>query len=124
MRAGLMEGFENVPADRWMTEVQKHYQQTEDGLAINYDPELRDAVMAASAAPTPDLWPIFDALAGLPIALIRGTNSDILTKATADEMSRRRPDMIRADVPGRGHVPFLDEAQALDAIHAWLEQLP
>ncbi|MEK6217323.1 MAG: alpha/beta hydrolase [Boseongicola sp.] len=123
MRAGLMKGFKNVSADRWMSDVRKHYVKSDDGLAINYDPELRGAVLAASARPIPDLWPLFDTLAGLPIALIRGENSDLLSKETADEMLRRRRDMICADVPGRGHVPFLDEPEALDAIHTWLEHL-
>ena len=86
-------------------------------------PKLRDAVLAAGAQPAPDLWPLFDALAGLPIALVRGANSDLLTAQTADEMSRRRPDMLRADVADRGHVPFLDEPQALNVLHTWLEAL-
>lgn len=122
-RAKLWTHFEGVPMDRWLAEVQAHYQETPDGLVIRYDPKLRDAVLAAGAQPAPDLWPLFDALAGLPLALVRGENSDLLTKDTADEMTRRRPDMIRADVPGRGHVPFLDEPQALDALHKWVEQL-
>ncbi|MGI9389457.1 MAG: alpha/beta fold hydrolase [Boseongicola sp.] len=124
MRAGLMKGFKNVPLDRWSKEVSKHYCVTDKGLAINYDPGLRDAVLAAGSAQAQDLWPLFDALAGLPIALIRGENSDILSKLTANEMSRRRPDMILAEVPGRGHVPFLDEPEALDAVHKWLGLLP
>ncbi|MDP5362788.1 MAG: alpha/beta hydrolase, partial [Paracoccaceae bacterium] len=122
-RAKLSTHFKGVPMDRWLAEVQAHYAQTPDGLVIRYDPKLRDAVLAAGAQPAPDLWPLFDALAGLPLALIRGANSELLTVETADEMTRRRPDMIRADVPGRGHVPFLDEPQALDALHFWLEKL-
>ena len=62
----------------------------------------------------------FDALDGLPIALIRGMNSDLLSVETADEMSKRRPDMIRAEVPDRGHVPFLDEPKAIEALRVWL----
>lgn len=115
--------FKGVPMERWLAEVKAHYAQTPDGLVIRYDPKLRDAVLAAGAQPTPDLWPLFDALAGLPLALIRGANSDLLTRQTADEMSRRRPDMLRADVPDRGHVPFLDEPEALDVLHQWLEKL-
>ena len=123
MRARQMAGFEDVPPERWADEVRKHYRQTDDGLTITYDPKLRDAFLAVRAAPAPDLWPLFEAMNGLPIALIRGANSDLLSKQTADEMARRRPDMIRAEVPGRGHVPFLDEPEALDAIHEWLECL-
>lgn len=123
-RSQLWTRFEDVPMARWLAEVKAHYRQTPDGLVIRYDPKLRDAVLEAGAQPAPDLWPLFDALAGLPLALIRGANSDLLTKATADEMARRRPDMIRAEVPGRGHVPFLDEPEALDALHLWLEAMP
>lgn len=122
-REKLWSHFENIPMARWLAEVKAHYRQTSDGLVIRYDPRLRDAVLAAAAQPAPDLWPLFDALAGLPLALIRGANSDLLTVETADQMSRRRPDMIRADVPGRGHVPFLDEPEALRALHLWLKEL-
>ncbi len=122
-RAKTWAHFEGVPMDRWLAEVTAHYNETPDGLVIRYDPKLRDAVLAAFDTTPPDLWPLFDALTGLPLALIRGANSDLLTKATADEMTRRRPDMIRADVPGRGHVPFLDEPQALDALTNWLEAM-
>jgi len=122
-RAKLWTHFTDVPMSRWLAEVQAHYRQTPDGLVIRYDPKLRDAVLASGAQPAPDLWPLFDALADLPLALIRGANSDLLTQATADEMSRRRPDMIRADIAGRGHVPFLDEPDAVDALHQWLEKL-
>ena len=119
MRATLMEGFANVPAARWREEAERHYRETEDGLELTYDAKLRDAVLEAGAQPAPDLWPLFDALEGLPLACIRGANSDLLTAATLDEMRRRRPDMIVGVVPDRGHVPFLDEPEALEALNEW-----
>jgi len=115
--------FSDVTPARWADEVARHTRQTNDGLVITYDPKLRDAVEAAGAQPVPDLWPLFDALAGLPLALIRGANSDILLAKDADEMARRRPDMIRRDVPGRGHIPFLDEPQSIEALTLWLEKM-
>lgn len=118
-----MEGFTNVPAGRWRAEVEKHYVQTDAGLRITYDPALRASFLAAYEAEAPDLWPCFDALAGKPVALIRGANSDLLSAGTAAEMRRRRPDMIFAEVPGRAHIPFLDEAESLAAIRAWLERM-
>ena len=124
MRAELMHGFANVPESRWAEEVAKHYIETPEGLKINYDPTLRDATLKMADAPPIDLWPFFDALHGLPLALIRGMNSDLLTRETADEMRRRRPDMIFADVPDRGHVPFLDEPEALSALNQWIDLLP
>jgi len=117
-----MSGFD-APSSRWMDEARKHYVQTDQGLDITYDPALRMAFQAAMAAPPVDLWPLFDAAAKRPLALIRGANSDLLTQATADEMAERAPAMIHAEVPGRGHVPFLDEPEALSAIHRFLGQL-
>lgn len=122
-RAMTWTHFEGVPMDRWLAEVKNHYIETPEGLDLRYDPKLRDAVLEAGAQPTPDLWPLYDAMLGLPLCLIRGANSDLLTEATADEMLRRRIDMIRADIDGRGHVPFLDEDPALDALHEWLEDI-
>jgi hypothetical protein len=38
-------------------------------------------------------------------------------------MKRRKPDIVTAVVPGRGHCPDLDEPAALIAIDAFLERL-
>ncbi|MEM9395107.1 MAG: alpha/beta hydrolase [Pseudomonadota bacterium] len=119
----LMKSFANVPQSRWRTEVETHYAETPRGLQITYDPKLRDAVIEAGAVAAPDLWPFFDALAGLPSAVIRGANSDLLSAGTFAEMRRRRPDLIVAEVPDRGHIPFLDEPEAVDVLGNWVEQL-
>lgn len=117
-----MPGFANVSQDRWLAEARLHYTQTEDGLRITYDPALREAFLAAFAGPPVDLWPLFDALAGLPVALLRGADSDLLSQACAAEMQRRRPDMIFAEVPDRAHIPFLDEAESLAVLRQFIRE--
>lgn len=118
-----MPGFMNVPEARWRAFAERLYTETDKGLHIRYDPELRTSFLAAFEGPQTDLWPLFDACAGLPLALIRGANSDLLSQETAAEMRRRRPDMIFVDVPDRAHVPFLDEPESLAAIRAWIERM-
>jgi pimeloyl-ACP methyl ester carboxylesterase len=118
-----MAGFVNVPESRWRAFAERLYTEDPRGLTIRYDPALREAFLTGFRSPPADLWPLFDACAGLPLALIRGANSDLLSPETAAEMRRRRPDMIHAEVPDRAHVPFLDEAEALAAIGAWLERM-
>ena len=122
-RPAFMAGFANVPASRWLEEAERLYEEAPDGLTINYDPKLRDSVLATADALAPDLWPYFDALADIPVACIRGANSDLLPQSTLDEMQRRRPDMIAVNVPDRAHIPFLDEAESLDALTSWLEMM-
>ncbi|EPX85801.1 alpha/beta fold hydrolase [Salipiger mucosus] len=122
-RAAGMPAFADVPESRWREEAEKFYRETPDGLEITYDPRLREAVLGGGAQPVPDLWPLFDALQGLPLCVIRGANSDLLSPETFAQMLMRRPDAIAAEVPGRGHVPFLDEPVAVDALHRWLALL-
>lgn len=121
--ATVMTGFVGVPESRWLEEVSHFYDETPKGLRIKYDPALRAAFLAAFSSPPADLWPLYDGLAGLPLALIRGANSDLLSASTVAEMARRRPDLILAEVPDRGHVPFLDETSAVAAIKEWLGKM-
>jgi pimeloyl-ACP methyl ester carboxylesterase len=114
-------GMDNVPESRWLEEAQRHaLPDGKGGLKINYDPALRDSFLAAFEGPPPDLWPLFVKCEGLPLALIRGANSDLLTAEQAAEMRAARPDMIFAEVPDRAHIPFLDEPESVAALHAWL----
>lgn len=73
--AKLTRGFSNVPEDRWREEAQRRFIVKSTGVFINYDPDLArifdDPPDGASAAAL-DLWPMFDALDGLPLALVRG----------------------------------------------------
>lgn len=118
-----LPGFDNIPESRWRAFAERLYEETDKGLSIRYDPALRDAFIAGFEGPAIDGWPFFDATAGQPLALIRGANSDLLSRETAQEMCRRRPDMIFADVPDRAHVPFLDEPEALVALRSWLSRI-
>jgi pimeloyl-ACP methyl ester carboxylesterase len=122
-RLSRSPGFDGVPMSRWLQEARRLSMETPEGLRIPYDPTLRDAFRAGFEAPPVDLWPMFDALAGLPLALIRGANSDLLTPATVARMRSRRPDMTVAEVPGRAHIPFLDEPESVALIRGYLERL-
>ncbi|MFA8387169.1 MAG: alpha/beta fold hydrolase [Pelagibaca sp.] len=122
-RARVLTGFANVPPERWLQEAQILFNETDNGLELTYDPRLREAVLDGGAQPVPDLWPLFDALSGLPLACLRGANSDLLSPATFTEMKRRRPDMVAVEVPDRGHIPFLDEPESLNALRRWLDML-
>lgn len=122
-RLSRSPGFDGVPMSRWLEEARKLAVETPNGLRLPYDPALRDAFLKAFEGLPVDLWPLFDALAGLPLALIRGANSDLLTVATVEKMRARRPDMAFAEVPDRAHIPFLDEPEAVALIRRFLEGL-
>lgn len=118
-------GFTGVTDEQWARYVRRLWIETEDGLDICYDPKLRDAVADAfdPSKEPPDLWPLFDALEGAPLGLAWGKASNILSAATVAEMSKRRADMHLAELPDRGHVPFLDEPASKAALSDWLDRL-
>jgi pimeloyl-ACP methyl ester carboxylesterase len=117
-------GFPGVPLARWRAQAEAMFAETPGGgLALRYDARLRDALIGqAGAGEAPDLWQMFDALREVPLTVIRGANSDLLSPETLAKMQARHPGLITATVPDRGHVPFLDEPEALAAIHALLDQ--
>ncbi|MCB6178224.1 alpha/beta hydrolase [Rhodobacter sp. Har01] len=116
-------GFDGVPAVQWAAFAARLYRESDRGLELRYDPALREAFLAAFDGPPADLWPLWAATAGLPVALIRGANSDLLSPGTVARMQAMRPDLIFADVPGRAHVPFLDEPAAVAVLQRWLEAM-
>ncbi|MCG7518614.1 alpha/beta fold hydrolase [Ruegeria sp. Ofav3-42] len=110
--------FPGVPLERWRQQAEIQFEETSDGLALRYDPALRTALLEqATAGGTPDLWMFFEALQGIPTGVVRGANSDVLGKDTLTEMHNRHPGLISAEIPDRGHAPFLDEPQSLELIH-------
>ena len=122
-RARAWSNFNCVPQGRWLHEVTNHFVETEDGLIIKYDPKLRDTILDSGTQFTLDLWPLFDALANLPLAMLRGDASDLLSAITFDQMRSSRPDAHAATVSGRGHVPFLDEPESLAVLESWILSL-
>ena len=121
-RAAFFEGsgFAGVAPEVWRREAGHAFRETPEGLELTYDVRLREAVATMAGAPLPDLWPLFRAAAQKPLALIHGANSNILSAETVARMQSEAPDMRVAEVPDRGHVPFLDEPEALAVIRAWI----
>ncbi|WP_170573021.1 alpha/beta hydrolase [Ruegeria atlantica] len=122
MQNAMQHQFPDVLLERWRKQVEIQYEQTDEGLALRYDPALRTALLdQAAAGATPDLWMFFESLRDIPTGVIRGANSDVLGKDTLIEMHKRHPGLISAEIPDRGHVPFLDEPQSLDLIRKVLD---
>ena len=119
LKARMGEAFPTLADARWEALARRWFREEPGGgIGLTYDPKLRDAVEALSVQPAADLWPLFDLLDGVPLAVVRGANSHLLTAETVARMRERRPDLIVAEVPDRGHVPFLDEPEALAALEA------
>jgi len=67
-----------------------------------------------------DPWALFAALQDVPVILLWGVLSDILTADITDRMRAAKPDLEVVPLADRGHVPLLDEPEAIAAIDAFL----
>ena len=108
--------FPGLTDAKWTSLARRWFDEGPEGLVLNYDARIRDNIEAIAGQAAPDMWPLFDALDGVPLAVVRGMNSDLLTAETVEKMWERRRDLIVGEVPDRGHVPFLDEPEALAAL--------
>ena len=107
----------------WLCLAKRRYVEDADGR-VRLDYDLAIAQAFPLPATTPDTWPFFAQLRGIPMLVLRGALSDILASATVERMQSVVPEMRVVDVPGRGHVPLLNEPVALAAIDAFLNDLP
>jgi pimeloyl-ACP methyl ester carboxylesterase len=117
--------FPDYGPDDWMAFARRLFRE-QDGVPVPaYDPAIAGGLKPQSDAPVapPDLWPMWDALQGLPILAIRGGLSDLLSAATLDTMAERHAGMLSVTIPGRGHAPMLDEPEAIGVIDAFLAGL-
>ena len=90
-------------------------------IVFDYDMAIAEPLRAPGGEAGVDLWPLFEAVKGVPTLYIRGALSDILSTATLDEMVRRGGGTA-VTVPGVGHAPTLDEPEARAAIDRLLAE--
>ncbi|MCA1662112.1 MAG: alpha/beta hydrolase [Novosphingobium sp.] len=91
-------------------------------IVFDYDMKIAEPFATPDNAAPPDLWPCWRALAGRPLLVLRGENSDILSPEIAARMLREAPGAELVTVPRVGHAPTLDEPAAVAAIERLLDR--
>lgn len=90
------------------------------GLRLHYDPAIGAAAFPAKIEDVA-LWPLWEMIR-CPTLVLRGAESDILTRDTAEEMTRRGPKAELVEFPGCGHAPALVAPDQIGAVRRWLER--
>ena len=117
--------FPRYSKEDWLAMARRTGTKTKDSkITLNYDPALAAPIMQSEeAAVPPDLWPLFDMLAPLPLMTVRGTISDLFSVDTLKEMKQRHPDMISHTVAEEGHAPMMDDPASLAAINVFMQSV-
>ena len=109
--------FPKLTAEQWLAAAQRAWKMDRGALVPTYDARLAWTLSEVDVErPLPPLWNEFDALARVPILVIRGANSDILSAATVNSMRARHPLLESIEVPDQGHVPLLDDPDLINRI--------
>jgi pimeloyl-ACP methyl ester carboxylesterase len=66
-----------------------------------------------------ELWHVYDAIR-CPTLVLRGAQSDLLSRNTATEMARRGPKAKVIEIPGVGHAPTLLHADQIKHVRDFL----
>lgn len=113
----------HTPA-QWL-ELSRHMVRDlpQGGLALHYDPAIavpfRTLTQESAAAGEATLWQLYDHITARTL-LLRGAQSDLLSRATAEAMALRGPRARLVEFDGVGHAPTLVAEDQVAAVAQFL----
>ncbi len=113
--------FPSLSDKEWMAWTRRAFREkTGGGLERTYDVRLGKVFQDLDLTnPPPAIWELFDKLAGIPLMLVHGSLSDLLSHQGVQDMVARRPDIDLVKVPDQGHAPLLADKATVDRIVAF-----
>jgi pimeloyl-ACP methyl ester carboxylesterase len=108
---------EHLPEDQIAEFARFNVRKSDNGVFVwKMDPAIRST---PARAPSIDPW---TALHGIkcPVLILRGGNSDVLSRDIAGRMVAALPGAKLVEVPGVGHAPVLSEPEAVKALDEFL----
>src|SRR5450631_1344147 len=88
----MRERFNGLSEADWEAYAKITFSDAVGRIALRYDPKLMKTLDSLDLEqPLPTLWPQFDGLRDVPLLILRGANSDLLSAETLKEMAARHP---------------------------------
>ena len=118
------EAFPDWDLEQWLEMAKRTLVVSQNGrISYDYDMAIAEPFAEPGNAAPDNLWLAYEALVGVPMVLLRGELSDLLSEETVAQMKTRNPKLTAVTIPRVGHAPTLDEPEARAAIDAWLSGL-
>ncbi|HJV69963.1 alpha/beta hydrolase [Ideonella sp.] len=119
----ISESFGPHTRAQWLALSAPQLRPDGDGFKPHYDPGIalpfglvtREITAAGEAM----AWQAYEGLR-CPTLVLRGAESDLLSRETAAEMARRGPKATVHEFPGVGHAPTLVQADQIEVVRRFL----
>jgi pimeloyl-ACP methyl ester carboxylesterase len=119
----ISQGFGPHTREQWLALTRPMLKADGERWRPHYDPAIALPFKAVTpelaAAGQAALWQAYDAI-GCPTLLLRGADSDLLSRATARAMTERGPRARLHEVAGVGHAPMLTVADQIEVVRGFL----
>ena len=113
--------FTKLSDEEWLDYSRRSFKLEQGQLVPTYDLRLAKTLEGIDfGQPVAALWPAFDALGSIPLMVIRGENSDLLSEHTVAAMRERRPDIQTVTIADQGHAPILSGAGLIGRIASFV----
>ena len=112
--------FGQLSEAQWHHLTETSIVQRADGRwAFRYDPRIAEPFKAAFVDQDIDLWPIYAGIT-CPTLVVRGAESDLLTRDTWQQMGACGPQAQLAEIPGVGHAPMFQSDDQIAVVRNFL----
>lgn len=112
--------FAPMTDENWQDMAKNGARQTEAGTyRLTYDPKIGETLRASLTGEDVNLWPVWQMITA-PVLLFRGGKSDLLSRETAEQMTKTGPQAELIIVEEAGHAPSLMADDQCARIGSWL----
>jgi pimeloyl-ACP methyl ester carboxylesterase len=112
--------FGQLSEAQWHHLTETSIVQRADGRwAFRYDPRIAEPFKAAFVDKDIDLWPIYAGIT-CPTLVVRGAESDLLTRDTWQQMGACGPQAQLAEIPRVGHAPMFQSDEQIAIVRDFL----
>ena len=117
MREANGDVYPDWGIEDWLAMAKRLYRLNGAGrIVLDYDLKIAEPFRLPGQETGPDMWGALALLSAVPVLVVRGARSDILSGTTAARMAQVLPHGEVVTVAGVGHAPTLDEPAVRPAI--------
>ena len=123
LQDGNADFYPDWKIEDWLAMAKRVYRLTSSGrIVLDYDLKIAEPFKTPGNESGPDMWAALSGLRAVPVLIVRGGRSDVLSQPVAERMLAALDRGELVTLPGVGHAPTLSEPALQASIDALLEK--